>query len=88
MGGSTGTVGVVDAAGHFILQKGMVGMVDGGGGGSLGNGHFENWGESGMADNNSQQTDTSTDVDTDDKNQVFFSPTVFSQQIATTVFLC
>ncbi|KAM7484536.1 hypothetical protein LguiA_000545 [Lonicera macranthoides] len=67
MGGSTGTVGVVDAAGQFILQKGMVGML--GGGGSLGNGHFENWAESGMADNNSQQTDTSTDVDTDDKNQ-------------------
>lgn len=38
-------------------------------GSSLGNGHIENWGESGMADN-SQQTDTSTDVDTDDKNQV------------------
>lgn len=85
MGGSTGTVGVVDAAGQFILQKGMVGML--GGGGSLGNGHFENWAESGMADNNSQQTDTSTDVDTDDKNQVFFSPSVFSELIATTVFL-
>ncbi|KAJ8760759.1 hypothetical protein K2173_018717 [Erythroxylum novogranatense] len=38
--------------------------------GSLGNGHgIENWGDSGMADN-SQQTDTSTDVDTDDKKQV------------------
>lgn len=36
---------------------------------SLGNGHFENWGDSAMADN-SQQTDTSTDVDTDDKTQV------------------
>ena len=35
----------------------------------LGNGHFENWGDSAMADN-SQQTDTSTDVDTDDKNHV------------------
>ncbi|GAB4828894.1 hypothetical protein Ancab_018555 [Ancistrocladus abbreviatus] len=33
-----------------------------------GNGFFENWGESPMADT-SQQTDTSTDVDTDDKNQ-------------------
>ncbi|GMN38794.1 hypothetical protein TIFTF001_008023 [Ficus carica] len=32
----------------------------------LGNGHFENWGDSAMADN-SQHTDTSTDVDTDDK---------------------
>ncbi|KAG9454954.1 hypothetical protein H6P81_007858 [Aristolochia fimbriata] len=31
-------------------------------------GHFENWGESTMADT-SPRTDTSTDVDTDDKNQ-------------------
>ncbi|KAH9707478.1 transcription factor PERIANTHIA [Citrus sinensis] len=38
-------------------------------GSSLGSGHIENWGESGIGDN-SQQTDTSTDVDTDDKNQV------------------
>ncbi|XP_052482149.1 transcription factor PERIANTHIA isoform X4 [Gossypium raimondii] len=36
---------------------------------TLGNGHIENWGDSGLADN-SQQTDTSTDVDTDDKNQL------------------
>ncbi|XP_022971759.1 transcription factor HBP-1b(c38)-like isoform X1 [Cucurbita maxima] len=35
---------------------------------SLGNGSFENWGESAMADN-SQQTDTSTDIDTDERNQ-------------------
>ncbi|KAJ6982223.1 hypothetical protein NC653_025358 [Populus alba x Populus x berolinensis] len=36
---------------------------------SLGNGQSnENWGDSGMADN-SLQTDTSTDVNTDDKNQ-------------------
>ncbi|XP_076941984.1 transcription factor PERIANTHIA-like [Bidens hawaiensis] len=34
----------------------------------MGKGHFENWGESAIADN-SQQTDTSTDIDTDDKNQ-------------------
>ncbi|KAK8953280.1 hypothetical protein KSP40_PGU019872 [Platanthera guangdongensis] len=32
--------------------------------------HFENWGESTMADNSSR-TDTSTDVDTDDRNQRF-----------------
>ncbi|XVE85959.1 hypothetical protein DITRI_Ditri17bG0133800 [Diplodiscus trichospermus] len=38
-------------------------------GASMGNGHIENWGDSGLADN-SQQTDTSTDVDTDDKNQL------------------
>ncbi|XP_059649462.1 transcription factor TGA2.3-like [Cornus florida] len=55
--GSSGTG--VDT-GQFMVQVGV--------GGSLGNGHFENWGDSGMADN-SQQTDTSTDVDTDDKNQ-------------------
>lgn len=36
---------------------------------SLGNGSFENWGESAMADN-SQQTDTSTDIDNDERNQV------------------
>ncbi|EOY02113.1 BZIP transcription factor family protein isoform 2, partial [Theobroma cacao] len=38
-------------------------------GASLGNGHIENWADSGLADN-SQQTDTSTDVDNDDKNQL------------------
>ncbi|KAB1999873.1 hypothetical protein ES319_D12G191000v1 [Gossypium barbadense] len=38
-------------------------------GASLGNGHIENWADSGLADN-SQQTDTSTDVDTDHKNQL------------------
>ncbi|KAA8529191.1 hypothetical protein F0562_034010 [Nyssa sinensis] len=63
--GSSGTG--VDT-GQFMLQTGtaaaMVGV-----GGSLGNGHFENWGESGIAEN-SQQTDTSTDVDTDDKSQL------------------
>ncbi|XP_044488771.1 transcription factor TGA2.3-like [Mangifera indica] len=61
---STGTGGCLDT-GQFIYQKGTTV------GSSLGNGHIENWGESGsaMADN-SQQTDTSTDVDTDEKNQV------------------
>ncbi|CAI9785357.1 unnamed protein product [Fraxinus pennsylvanica] len=59
--------------GHFILQKGtMVGVVGGGGGGdgggvALGNGHFDNWVDSGVVADHSQQTDTSTD--TDDKNQ-------------------
>ncbi|MFS7998300.1 putative transcription factor bZIP family [Helianthus anomalus] len=43
-------------------------VVAAGGGGVMGKGHFENWGESAIADN-SQQTDTSTDIDTDDKNQ-------------------
>ncbi|KAL0424778.1 UNVERIFIED_CONTAM: Transcription factor HBP-1b(c38) [Sesamum radiatum] len=47
----------------------MVGVGGGGGGGALGNGHFENWGDSGVVADHSQQTDTSTD--TDDKNQAY-----------------
>uniref|UniRef100_M1AZL0 Transcription factor HBP-1b(C1) n=1 Tax=Solanum tuberosum TaxID=4113 RepID=M1AZL0_SOLTU len=61
--------------GKFMLQKAQTGMVGGGGvvgggggGMALGNvQHFENWGDSGIADH-SQQTDTSTDVDTDERN--------------------
>ncbi|KAK3033660.1 hypothetical protein RJ639_034539 [Escallonia herrerae] len=53
--------------GQFMLQKGVGLGV--GGGGCLGNGHFDNWGESGIADNSQQTDDTSTDVDTDDRNQ-------------------
>ncbi|KAI3453004.1 hypothetical protein Pfo_009667 [Paulownia fortunei] len=61
--GSSG--GGVDT-GQFMLQKsGLVGF--GGGGGSSGNGHFENWGDSGVVADHSQQTDTSTDTDV--KNQ-------------------
>ncbi|KAK8715085.1 hypothetical protein V6N13_042427 [Hibiscus sabdariffa] len=48
---------------QFMYQKGATF------GASLGNGHIANWTDSGLADN-SQQTDTSTDVDTDHKNQV------------------
>ncbi|KAG9158702.1 hypothetical protein Leryth_023485 [Lithospermum erythrorhizon] len=45
-------------------------MVDVGNCGVLGNGHFENWGDSYLADHSlSQRTDTSTDVDTNDKYQ-------------------
>ncbi|GLT34484.1 hypothetical protein SLA2020_089940 [Shorea laevis] len=58
---SSGT-GCLDT-GQFMYQKGT--SI----GASVGNGHIENWGDSGVADN-SQQTDTSTDVDTDDKNQL------------------
>ncbi|XP_022733601.1 transcription factor TGA2.2-like isoform X2 [Durio zibethinus] len=58
---STGT-GCLDT-GHFMYEKGTTF------GASLGSGHIENWGNSGLADN-SQQTDTSTDVGTDDKNQL------------------
>ncbi|KAK7310026.1 hypothetical protein RJT34_07218 [Clitoria ternatea] len=35
----------------------------------MGNGHVENWADSGLADNSQHTDDTSTDVDTDDKNQ-------------------
>ncbi|XWS64332.1 hypothetical protein CRYUN_Cryun06bG0177400 [Craigia yunnanensis] len=59
---SSGT-GCLDT-GHFMYQKGTPF------GASLGNGHIENWGDSSLADN-SQHTDTSTDVDTDDKNQLY-----------------
>ncbi|KAK6132043.1 hypothetical protein DH2020_034207 [Rehmannia glutinosa] len=49
-------------SGQFISQKGpMVGV------GALGHGHFDNWADSGVVADHSQQTDTSTD--TDDKNQ-------------------
>ncbi|XP_012082055.1 transcription factor TGA2.3 isoform X2 [Jatropha curcas] len=58
---TTGT-GCLDT-GQYMYQKGTTI------GSSLGNGHsIENWGDSAVADN-SQQTDTSTDVDTDDRNQ-------------------
>ncbi|XP_051146336.1 transcription factor TGA2.3-like [Andrographis paniculata] len=66
---SSGT-GVDSSGGQFMLQKGgaMVGVGRAEGGeGALGNGHFENWGDSGVVADHSQQTDTSTD--TDEKNQ-------------------
>ena len=67
---STSGTGVVDT-GQLMFSKGTAETATATATvASLGNGHFENWGESGMGDN-SQQTDTSTDVDTDDKNQVF-----------------
>lgn len=63
-------------SGQFMSHKGtMVGVCGSGGGGgggggagAMGNGQFENWGDSGVVADHSQQTDTSTD--TDDKNQV------------------
>jgi len=36
----------------------------------LGNGHVDNWADSGIADNSQQTDDTSTDIDTDDRIQV------------------
>ncbi|XP_015895683.2 transcription factor TGA2.3 isoform X2 [Ziziphus jujuba] len=57
--------GCVDTGQQFMYQQKGTTTVSAS---SLGNGHFENWGESAIADT-SQQTDTSTDVDTDDKNQ-------------------
>ncbi|KAF6155393.1 hypothetical protein GIB67_019919 [Kingdonia uniflora] len=47
----------------FASQKGQKPNIV-----SLSSGNFENWGDSTMADG-SPRTDTSTDVDTDDKNQ-------------------
>ncbi|KAH6815064.1 bZIP transcription factor family protein [Perilla frutescens var. frutescens] len=52
---------------QFMSHKGTIMAVGGGGGGGMGNGQFENWGDSGVVADHSQQTDTSTD--TDDKNQ-------------------
>ena len=66
--GAMGSSGAVADTGQFLMQKGT--MLSVGAGVTLGSGNFENWGESGMADH-SQQTDTSTDVDTDEKSQVF-----------------
>ncbi|KAK1386928.1 Transcription factor TGA [Heracleum sosnowskyi] len=68
MGRSTG----VDT-GQLMKAATMVGL---GGGNALGNGHFENWGDSGLADNSQQTDNTSTDVDTDDKNQYVGVPGV------------
>lgn len=62
---STGTG--IDS-GQFMSHKGTIVAIGGGGGGAMGNGLFENWGDSGVVADHSQQTDTSTD--TDDKNQV------------------
>lgn len=64
--GEMGSSGGGADMGQFLMQKGT--MLSVGAGGTLGSGNFENWGESGMADH-SQQTDTSTDVDTDEKSQ-------------------
>nr|KJB44236.1 hypothetical protein B456_007G241400 [Gossypium raimondii] len=58
---SSGT-GCLDT-GQFMYQKGATF------GAPLGNGQIENWADSGLA-NNSQQTDTSTDVDTDHTKQL------------------
>ncbi|CAL2232245.1 unnamed protein product [Prunus armeniaca] len=65
----TGTGGGCVETGHhqymYHQQKGTT---------SSGNGHFENWGDSAMADNSQQTDDTSTDVDTDDKTQLHGVP--------------
>ncbi|PPD90812.1 hypothetical protein GOBAR_DD12250 [Gossypium barbadense] len=58
---SSGT-GCLDT-GQFMYQKGPTF------GAPLGNGQIENWANCGLADN-SQQTDTSTNVDTDHKKQL------------------
>ncbi|XP_058108017.1 transcription factor TGA2.3-like isoform X2 [Magnolia sinica] len=60
----TSPAAAVDSSG-YSFQKGTVPIAI-----PLSNGHFESWGDSGMADA-SPLTDTSTDVDTDERNQVF-----------------
>ncbi|EPS62739.1 hypothetical protein M569_12050, partial [Genlisea aurea] len=66
---STGVFSSAGATGmdssRFIFQKGP---NVGNGNGALGNGPYENWGDSGVVADQSQHTDTSTD--TDDKNQI------------------
>ncbi|KAL4609872.1 hypothetical protein ACB092_08G012600 [Castanea dentata] len=68
------SVAVVPNSLHYGTLNTSIGCVDTGQqfgiGAALGNGqHIENWGDSAMAADTSQQTETSTDVDTDDKNQ-------------------
>ncbi|GAB2297054.1 hypothetical protein Dimus_031157 [Dionaea muscipula] len=66
---SSPPAGVVVNAGELLMEKRVAPPVPSPVVGAVAaNGHFENWGESAMADT-SQQTDTSTDVDTDEKNQ-------------------
>ncbi|XP_030460108.1 transcription factor TGA2.3 [Syzygium oleosum] len=59
--------------GGGCVEMGEIYEKGGGNGGSLGNVQgIENWADSGMAaPDNSQQTDTSTDVDTDDKRHLY-----------------
>ncbi|KAL2347559.1 hypothetical protein Fmac_001559 [Flemingia macrophylla] len=56
--------GCMDTGQHLMYPKGvsMVALP-------LGNGHVENWADSGIADNSQHTDDTSTDIDTDDKTQ-------------------
>uniref|UniRef100_A0A7N0U1U4 Uncharacterized protein n=1 Tax=Kalanchoe fedtschenkoi TaxID=63787 RepID=A0A7N0U1U4_KALFE len=74
MNANIGSLDLLEGEGQFMFQNGHSmtpennAVVVGGGAGALVSGQLEHWGESGMVDN-SQQTDTSTDLDTDDKNQ-------------------
>ncbi|KAB1221034.1 Transcription factor PERIANTHIA [Morella rubra] len=59
------SIGCEDTGQQHMYQQGTTAI-----GAMLGNGpRIENWGESGLAADTSQQTDTSTDVDTDDRNK-------------------
>ncbi|KAF7131824.1 hypothetical protein RHSIM_Rhsim09G0110700 [Rhododendron simsii] len=61
-----GTAGAeVETGQQYMLHKATTVVI---GGGAMGNGNFENWGDSALAEN-SQRTESSTDIDTDDKNQ-------------------
>ncbi|GAB2278471.1 hypothetical protein Dimus_013152, partial [Dionaea muscipula] len=66
---SSPPAGVVVNAGELLMEKRVAPPVPSPVVGAVAaNGHFENWGESAMADT-SQEPDTSTDVDIDEKNQ-------------------
>ncbi|XP_020204892.1 transcription factor TGA2.2 [Cajanus cajan] len=60
----SGGGGCMDTGQQMMYHKGvaMVALP-------LGNGHVENWADSGLADNSQQTDDTSTDIDTDVKIQ-------------------
>ncbi|KAK4260869.1 hypothetical protein QN277_003932 [Acacia crassicarpa] len=62
---ATTGAGCLNTGQHLMYQKGFTAA---GAAMPTENGHMDNWGDSGMVDN-SQHTDTSTDIDPDDKNQ-------------------
>ncbi|XP_065880569.1 transcription factor TGA2.2 [Euphorbia lathyris] len=63
---ATTGIGCLDT-GQYMYQRGTT-IASTLGKGNVHNNNIENWGDSGMPEH-SQQTDTSTDIDTDDKNQ-------------------
>lgn len=64
--------------GASMTQETGVVVEGGSGGGRLLSGQFEHWADSGMVDNSQHTEDTSTDVEPDDKNQVFITLMYFT----------